>query len=58
MLRRELQLFPDWYLARHLGVELEGETLARWQRICDLRWYAARWSNRGCSSIATICRAT
>lgn len=36
VLRRELQLFPDWYLARHLGVELEGETLARWQRICDL----------------------
>ncbi|MER1154249.1 phosphotransferase, partial [Pseudomonas aeruginosa] len=30
VLRRELQLFPDWYLARHLGVELEGETLARW----------------------------
>ncbi len=36
VLRRELQLFPDWYLARHLGVELEGETLARWKRICDL----------------------
>jgi aminoglycoside/choline kinase family phosphotransferase len=24
LLRRELSLFPDWYLARHLGVELSG----------------------------------
>ncbi|KAF1069750.1 MAG: N-acetylmuramate/N-acetylglucosamine kinase [Pseudomonas citronellolis] len=36
LLRRELQLFPDWYLARHLGVILEGEQLARWERACDL----------------------
>lgn len=31
LLRRELQLFPDWYLAQHKGVTLEGkdaETLA------------------------------
>jgi aminoglycoside/choline kinase family phosphotransferase len=25
LLRRELQLFPDWYLARHRGVAVEGE---------------------------------
>lgn len=25
LLRRELELFPDWYLARHRGVVLEGE---------------------------------
>jgi len=25
LLRRELALFPDWYLAQHLGVTLEGE---------------------------------
>lgn len=36
LLRRELQLFPDWYLERHLGVPLDGERLAAWQRVCDL----------------------
>lgn len=36
LLRRELQLFPDWYLQRHLGLTLQGEQLAAWQRICDL----------------------
>lgn len=36
LLRRELQLFPEWYLGKHLGVTLEGEQLARWQRTCDL----------------------
>ncbi len=25
LLRRELELFPDWYLARHRGVTVEGE---------------------------------
>ncbi|HET9652872.1 MAG TPA: phosphotransferase [Usitatibacter sp.] len=24
LLRRELSLFPDWYIARHLGIELSG----------------------------------
>lgn len=36
LLRRELQLFPDWYLQRHLGIELSGEQLAAWQRVCAL----------------------
>jgi hypothetical protein len=36
LLRRELQLFPDWYLQRHLGVTLEGAALAAWQQTCDL----------------------
>ncbi|MBT8769144.1 aminoglycoside phosphotransferase family protein [Metapseudomonas boanensis] len=36
LLRRELQLFPEWYLQRHLGIELDGERLSAWQRICDL----------------------
>ncbi len=35
LLRRELQLFPDWYLDRHLGLQLEAKSLAAWQRICD-----------------------
>ena len=36
LLRRELQLFPDWYLQRHLGVSLEGAALEAWQATCDL----------------------
>lgn len=36
LLRRELQLFPDWYLARHLGVTLAGEALVAWERTCEL----------------------
>lgn len=35
LLRRELGLFPEWYLGRHLNIELQGEQLARWQRTCD-----------------------
>ncbi|MEO4048842.1 phosphotransferase [Pseudomonas sp. CAU 1711] len=36
LLRRELQLFPDWYLHRHLGVELDERQQGLWQRVCDL----------------------
>jgi len=36
LLRREVQLFPDWYVQRHLGIELSGEQLAAWQRTCTL----------------------
>jgi len=36
LLRRELQLFPDWYLQRHLGVELNEVQRGQWQRVCDL----------------------
>ena len=36
LLRRELQLFPDWYLQHHLGVELNEVQRDQWQRICDL----------------------
>ena len=34
LLRRELQLFPDWYLAKHLQLNLHAEQAAAWQRIC------------------------
>lgn len=34
LLRRELQLFPEWYVRRHLGVELSEAQQAAWQRIC------------------------
>ena len=36
LLRRELQLFPDWYVARELGLTLGPEQQAAWQRICTL----------------------
>jgi hypothetical protein len=36
LLRRELQLFPEWYVQRHLGVELDAAQQAAWQRICTL----------------------
>lgn len=36
LLRRELELFPQWYVQRHLGIELDDQQLAAWQRISDL----------------------
>ena len=36
LLLRELQLFPEWYLRRHLGVALSEAQQAAWQRICAL----------------------
>lgn len=35
LLRRELQLFPEWYLQRHLQLELDSERLAAWREACD-----------------------
>ena len=36
LLRRELELFPEWYVRRHLGVELNEQQLAAWQRVSTL----------------------
>jgi hypothetical protein len=36
LLRRELELFPEWYLQRHLGVGLRDAQLARWRRVSEL----------------------
>ncbi|KRW58786.1 aminoglycoside phosphotransferase family protein [Pseudomonas sp. TTU2014-080ASC] len=36
LLRRELQLFPDWYVQRHLNREFTEEQLALWQRVSQL----------------------
>ena len=36
LLRRELQLFPDWYLAKRLQLSLNAEQAAAWQRICTV----------------------
>lgn len=35
LLARELALFPDWYLARHLGIALSGADLADWNIACE-----------------------
>ncbi|SDH89545.1 hypothetical protein SAMN05216588_108194 [Pseudomonas flavescens] len=36
LLRRELQLFPDWYVARELGITFDAAQQAAWERICRL----------------------
>ncbi|MHA6495501.1 aminoglycoside phosphotransferase family protein [Pseudomonas borbori] len=36
LLRRELQLFPDWYIQHHLNVTLSESQLAAWQRVCQV----------------------
>ena len=36
LLRRELELFPEWYVRRHLGIELDEQQQAQWQRVSDL----------------------
>lgn len=36
LLRRELQLFPDWYLRYELGLELNAQQQEWWQQGCDL----------------------
>lgn len=36
LLRRELELFPEWYVRRHLGIELNERQQALWQRVSTL----------------------
>ena len=36
LLRRELELFPEWYLARHRGVAVEGQLRETLDRMFDL----------------------
>ena len=36
LLRRELQLFPEWYVQRHLGYAFSAAELQVWERTCDL----------------------
>jgi N-acetylmuramate 1-kinase len=36
LLRRELQLFPDWCVQREFNVTWSSEQQATWQRLCDL----------------------
>ncbi len=57
VLRRELQLFPTgtWPVTWAWSWRARRWPAGSGSATC---WYAARWSSRGCSSIATICRAT
>lgn len=36
LLRRELELFPEWYVRRHLGVAFSARQLEQWQRVSEL----------------------
>ncbi|MCE6983318.1 aminoglycoside phosphotransferase, partial [Pseudomonas frederiksbergensis] len=36
LLRRELELFPEWYVGRELGLGFTDAQLAAWQRISSL----------------------
>lgn len=36
LLRRELELFPEWYVKRHLKTELDDDQLAAWQRVSEV----------------------
>lgn len=36
LLRRELQLFPEWYVQRHLGIDFSPAQQAAWQRSSQL----------------------
>ena len=36
LLRRELELFPEWYVKRELGIELDSAQQTLWQQVSDL----------------------
>ncbi|UFH49827.1 phosphotransferase [Pseudomonas sp. KNUC1026] len=36
LLRRELELFPEWYVRRHLGLRFDADQQAAWERISQL----------------------
>ena len=36
LLRRELELFPEWYVKRELGIEFDGARQQLWQQASDL----------------------
>ena len=41
LLRREMQLFPDWYVARHLGVQMQDEQKNRLEQVFTLLAHSA-----------------
>ena len=57
LLERELQLFPDWYIARHLGVTLNEKQQQTLAAVFERSSPAISPSRRS-SCIATTTRAT
>lgn len=47
-LRRELDIFQEWYLTRHLGAALNPHEQAHWGQICDVLVASALEQPRAC----------
>ncbi|WP_030130010.1 aminoglycoside phosphotransferase family protein [Pseudomonas sp. QTF5] len=41
LLRRELELFPEWYVKRELGIEFDSAQQILWQQVSDLLIHSA-----------------
>lgn len=57
LLRREVELFPEWYVGRELGVALSEAQKATWQRVSQLLIDSALAQPQVLCT-ATTCRAT
>jgi len=55
LLRREMELMPEWFLRRHLGCRARPPNAACWIG-CSRRWRKAPWRNPPRSFIAIIIR--
>ncbi len=58
LLKRELDLFPDWYLARHVGLDADGTAAGRTGGGVRARSSPSIWPSRRSMCIATTTRAT
>ncbi len=58
LLRRELDLFPDWYVARHLGVASDRGAESMLERAFRVAPGQQSRASAVCSCIATIIRGT
>ena len=56
LLRREVELFPEWYVGRELGLTFTDSQQATWQRVSQLLIDSALAQPK-VWCIATICRA-
>ncbi len=58
LLRRELALFPDWYVARHLGVDAHRRPAEALAKTFDADPREQPRAAARCTCTATTCRAT
>ena len=56
LLNRELSLFPDWYLAQHRQIDVQGKMRNTLDSTFKC-WCRTTWPARRCLSIAISCRA-